>query len=83
LAEFKDDWKRSAAKMASYRVIVIVLDLAFVYFLTRKLDVALEFMVASNLYTSIAYFAHERVWEGISWGRANPLPQKNSGKRRS
>jgi adenylylsulfate kinase len=30
--------------------------------------VALGFMIASNIYTTIGYFFHERMWAGIQWG---------------
>jgi uncharacterized membrane protein len=39
-----------------------------VYILTRKTDVALGFMIISNIYTSVGYFLHERIWARIRWG---------------
>ena len=35
---------------------------------TGKVRVALGFMVASNVYTTLAYFGHERLWSRIKWG---------------
>ena len=69
--------KRSLTKAISYRVIIIILDLTVVYLLTARLDIALGFMVISNLYTSVAYYIHERLWSRTDWGRTKPEPPKN------
>ena len=29
---------------------------------------AAGFMIISNIYTTVAYFLHERVWSGVKWG---------------
>jgi uncharacterized membrane protein len=29
------------------------------------------FMIISNIYTTVAYFLHERVWAHIQWGMAS------------
>jgi adenylylsulfate kinase len=58
-----EGWTRSLAKAISYRVLIIILDLSSIYLLTGKIDVAIEFMVVSNIYTSIAYYVHERIWD--------------------
>lgn len=60
--------KRSLVKAITYRAVIIVLDLSVVYLLTRRVDVALGFMVISNIYTTVAYFVHERIWKKIHWG---------------
>jgi uncharacterized membrane protein len=60
--------KRSIVKAVTYRGIIIVLDFAVVYLLTRKVETAAGFMIISNVYTTVAYFLHERVWAQIKWG---------------
>lgn len=60
--------KRSVIKAISYRVIIVCLDFAVIYLLTGQLKMAFGFMIVSNVYTTLAYFAHERVWAHISWG---------------
>jgi adenylylsulfate kinase len=60
--------KRSLVKAVTYRAVIIVLDLSVIYLLTRRVDVALGFMIISNIYTTVAYFVHERVWNKIRWG---------------
>ena len=60
--------KRSLVKAITYRAVIIVLDFSVIYLLTGRVDVALGFMVISNIYTTVAYFVHERIWNKIRWG---------------
>jgi adenylylsulfate kinase len=60
--------KRSLVKALTYRAFIVCLDFLAVYLFTHKVDVALGFMLASNVYTTVAYFLHERLWERIRWG---------------
>jgi uncharacterized membrane protein len=60
--------KRSVVKAITYRVIIVCLDFLVIYLLTGKVVTAAAFMVLSNIYTTVGYFLHERVWAGISWG---------------
>jgi uncharacterized membrane protein len=60
--------RRSLVKAITYRVLIVILDFLTVYLLTGAVHVAVGFMVISNLYTSLAYLAHERLWARIRWG---------------
>jgi uncharacterized membrane protein len=60
--------KRSIVKAVTYRGIIICLDFLVIYLLTGKVMTAAAFMIVSNIYTTVAYFLHERVWAGIKWG---------------
>ena len=60
--------KRSLVKALTYRVVIVVLDFSVIYILTGRVDVAVGFMVISNIYTTTAYFVHERIWNRIGWG---------------
>ena len=53
----------------------VVLDFLVIYLLTGKVMTAAAFMIVSNIYTTVAYFLHERVWAGIRWGLE---PQKET-----
>lgn len=66
--------KRSIAKAISYRVVIVVLDFAAIYMLTGKTEVAIGFMIVSNIYTTVAYFLHERLWARLTWGREEGHP---------
>jgi len=64
--------KRSLLKAVTYRSIIVCLDFLAVYLLTGKVATATVFMIVSNLYTSVGYYLHERVWAGIKWGMVSP-----------
>ena len=61
--------KRSIAKTVSYRVVILVLDFTCIYLFTGQVKVAVGFMIVSNIYTSVGYFIHERIWDRIKWGK--------------
>jgi adenylylsulfate kinase len=61
--------KRSIAKAISYRAIIVALDFAVIYMLTGKTEIAVGFMIVSNIYTTVAYFLHERLWARTTWGQ--------------
>jgi uncharacterized membrane protein len=67
--------KRSIVKAVTYRGIIVCLDFLVIYLLTGKVMTAAVFMIVSNIYTTVAYFLHERVWAGIKWGME---PQKET-----
>ena len=60
--------KRSIVKAITYRGIIVCLDFVLIYLLTGKVMTAAAFMIFSNVYTTVAYFLHERVWADIKWG---------------
>jgi adenylylsulfate kinase len=60
---------RSVIKTVSYRAVILVLDFISIYLFTGKVKVALGFMVISNIYTTVLYFLHERIWDRIKWGK--------------
>jgi len=67
--------RRSLAKALTYRVVVMCADAAAIYLLTGKWRVAAGFMIASNVYTTVLYFLHERAWARVRWGREAPEAQ--------
>jgi len=60
--------KRSIVKAITYRAMIICLDFLVIYLLTGKVATAAGFMIISNIYTTVAYFLHERIWAGFKWG---------------
>jgi uncharacterized membrane protein len=66
---FREYLGRSVAKAISYRVIVVIADFAAVYLFTGRVEIALGFVVVSNIYTTGLYFLHERFWDRVAWGR--------------
>jgi len=61
--------KRSLAKALTYRAVIVCLDFLAIYLFTGKVNVALGFMIVSNVYTTVGYFVHERVWAHVKWLR--------------
>ena len=66
---FREHLSRSVVKAISYRVIVVIADFIAVYFFTQRVEIALGFVVVSNVYTTALYFLHERFWDRVPWGR--------------
>ncbi len=60
--------RRSVVKAITYRLFIVCLDFVAIYWFTGKVDVAIGFMVVSNVYTTVGYFLHERMWARIGWG---------------
>lgn len=60
--------RRSLAKAVTYRALIMLLDFSTIYLLTGALHVAVGFMIVSNIYTSLADLAHERIWARVQWG---------------
>ncbi len=56
----------SIVKAITYRI--LTLNFLPIFLLTGAVRVAIGFMVVSNLYTTVAYFIHERIWARIRWG---------------
>ena len=67
-AERTPTTKRSVVKALTYRAFIICLDFTAIYLFTHKVDVAIGFMIVSNIYTTVGYFLHERLWARIRWG---------------
>ena len=60
---------RSIIKTASYRVVILILDFVSIYLFTGQAKIALGFMLLSNIYSTLGYFFHERIWDKIKWGK--------------
>jgi hypothetical protein len=43
---------RSVVKALTYRVVIVCLDFLVIYIFTHKIEVALGFMIVSNVYTT-------------------------------
>lgn len=71
--------KRSIVKALTYRVLIVCLDFTAIYLFTHKVDVALGFMIVSNIYTTVGYFVHERAWARIRWGMQAPEAGRAAG----
>ena len=64
-----ESFRRSVVKTITYRVVILILDFTVIYLFTRQIEIAVSFMILSNVYTTLAYFFHERIWDKIKWGK--------------
>jgi len=60
---------RSIVKTVSYRITIVILDFVCIYLFTGQMKIALGFTIVSNIYTTVCYFIHERIWDKIKWGK--------------
>jgi uncharacterized membrane protein len=61
--------QRSIAKSVTFRILVIISDLVVIYAITKQIGATIALTVFTNLASTILYFAHERIWNSIAWGR--------------
>ena len=69
LSPTKETLRRSVVKTISYRLVILILDFGSIYLFTGKIKIAFGFMIISNIYTTVGYFLHERIWDKVKWGR--------------
>ena len=62
---------RSVTKTITYRILIMSFDFLTTYPFTGAVRIAVGFMIASNVYTTLGYLIHERIWARISWGIEN------------
>jgi adenylylsulfate kinase len=60
---------RSLIKSLTWRVIAIVTTFISIYIITDKVEFAFQGTVLTNSINFILYYAHERGWNYIQWGR--------------
>ena len=64
-----DNQKRSATKAITFRILIIIADTTIVLALTHRYDLAISFVVLTNVASTLLYYFHERVWTNIGWGK--------------
>jgi uncharacterized membrane protein len=68
-----DTHKRSIAKTISWRVVATIVTGVVTYLLTGRLDFAVTVGLADTLVKFFIYYAHERIWTRIWYGKVRPL----------
>jgi uncharacterized membrane protein len=61
---------RSFVKMASYRIMIVVLLIVITYYFTSNLGQTTTISIVFNVAGSVIYYAYERLWGRIEWGKA-------------
>ncbi len=63
--------RRSLAKALSWRLLAVLITTAVVYGLTGEFAAAMEIGLLDTLAKLGIYFAHERVWQRIPYGKVD------------
>ncbi|PJA86734.1 MAG: hypothetical protein CO141_03135 [Candidatus Moranbacteria bacterium CG_4_9_14_3_um_filter_42_9] len=66
---FQEKNTRSFVKAITFRATIMVADFVVVFAITRRYDIAFGVMLATNFLSTLIYYGHERVWNGIHWGK--------------
>jgi len=67
--KFSESPKRSVVKAISYRFIIMFSDAIVIGFITHSYQIVAGIIIFSNISSTILYLVHERVWNGIHWGK--------------
>ena len=68
--------RRSIVKSIAYRALSISVDSMVAYFFTRDVAVSALIVVFVNGYSTLLYYAHERIWAHIDWGKREKMAVK-------
>lgn len=63
---------RSIVKALTWRVAALVITMSVVLVVTRKIELAASIGLADTLIKLGAYYAHERCWLKVPFGRPRP-----------
>lgn len=74
LLVYKDTNKRSIAKGISWRIFATTTTIVIVYIFFGRLDLAIAAGILETVAKIILYWAHERAWVKIKWGRKKIEP---------
>ncbi len=61
--------RRSLAKALSWRVIAVTITFSIAYALTGELVFAAQIGALDTVFKVLVYFAHERVWQRVGYGK--------------
>jgi len=67
--------KRSIAKAISWRIIATIITSLIAYVLTGAWEFAAAIGLADTGFKFFVYFAHERLWNRINFGREEKQPE--------
>jgi uncharacterized membrane protein len=66
--------RRSIAKSISWRFFAALITSLVVFFMTGKMEFAAKVGAVDTAIKLIVYFAHERIWNKIDYGRVPAAP---------
>jgi uncharacterized membrane protein len=68
---FYENQYRTVAKIVSWRVILTAVNFTYTYVVTGSWQAGLAVAGLAALFNSLIYWAHERVWNRIEWGKVS------------
>ena len=60
---------RSFIKSLTWRLIAVITTFISIYVVTDTIEFALQGTILTNVINFILYYAHERGWNYVQWGR--------------
>ncbi len=71
----KESHSRSIAKAVSYRILGSATTVLIFYLLTGKASLSLGAGAVDMVLKTGVYFAHERIWNHVNFGRSTKAPE--------
>ncbi len=66
---FHENHSRSIIKTITYRLLIIVSNAIIIYLMTGDISLSASFIGVTSVVSTLLYFIHERMWNGIHWGK--------------
>ena len=66
---FHEKTYRSIVKALTFRFFVLIADGIIIFAITHRYDIAFGVILLSNVSSTLLYFLHERIWNGVHWGK--------------
>jgi len=70
-----DTHTRTIVKTISWRVIATIVMFCITFFFTDRFSVSLDVAFTVAVFSTIAYYFHERAWNFVSWGKRTESEQ--------
>ncbi len=66
---FSEHWRRSISKTLSWRILITISNFVIPFIVTGNLLMSLGFLSLATLLNMVLYWAHERGWNYVKWGK--------------
>lgn len=66
---FYEKHERTLTKTITYRIAIIVSTLVITWIVTHDVGTVISITSISTISSTIIYYLHERIWNGIHWGK--------------
>ena len=69
MSKFVETKWRTIAKVASWRMLLTMVNFTYTYVVTGDWRAGLAVAGLAAIFNSFIYFGHERIWNAVSWGK--------------